>query len=78
MWKCNNLPSTDPFIVLMTYRTTPLLWCKLSLAELLMVHKVCTNVPKVKKLLIVDWPPYALRSDNCGYYSCLSVLASLF
>ena len=47
--------TTDPCMALMTYRAIPLPWCKLSLAELLIGHKLCTDIPQTRKHLIPDW-----------------------
>ena len=43
-------------MALMTYRAIPLPWCKLSLVELLIGHKLCTDIPQTRKHLIPDWP----------------------
>ncbi len=44
--------SSDPFMALLSYRSTPLPWCGLSPAELSMGRKVRTNVPQTNKYLI--------------------------
>ena len=49
----------DPHMALMSYRSTPLSWCNLSPAELLMGHKIRTDVPQITKLFIQDWPHIA-------------------
>ena len=36
--------TTDPCMALMTYRAIPLPWCKLSPVELLIGHKLCTDI----------------------------------
>ena len=41
---------------LLSYRVTPLPWCKLSPAELLMSKRLRTDVPQAKELLIRNWP----------------------
>ncbi len=47
--------SSDPFMALLSYRSTPLPWCGLSPAELSMGRKVRTNVPQTNKYLIPKW-----------------------
>ena len=48
--------SPDPYMALLSYRTTPLLWCGLSRAELLMGRRLRTDVPQVKGQYIPNWP----------------------
>ena len=43
-------------LALLSYRATPLPWCRLSPAELLMGRRLRTDVPQVSNLLIPDWP----------------------
>ena len=43
--------SRDPYMALLTYRTTPLPWCSLTPAELLMGRKVRGSLPQVKEKL---------------------------
>ncbi len=45
--------STDPYLSLLTYRTTPLPWCGLSPAELLMGRRLRSNIPQT---LTPQWP----------------------
>ncbi len=47
--------SSDPFMALLSYRSTPLPGCGLSPAELFMGRKVHTNVPQTNKSLIPKW-----------------------
>ena len=44
------------YLALLSYRATPLPWCRLSPAELLMGRQLLTDVPHVSNLLIPDWP----------------------
>ena len=46
----------DPFMALLSYRATPLPWCNLSPAELLMGRRICTDVPVTEEQLTPDWP----------------------
>ena len=48
--------SQDIHSALSTYRATPMPWCGLSPAELLMGCRVCTDVPQIKHLFIHKWP----------------------
>ena len=48
--------SPDPYLALLSYRTTPLPWCGLSPAELLMGRRLRTDVPQLKKQLVPCWP----------------------
>ena len=40
----------------MSYRATPLPWCNLSLAQLLMGRRIRTVVPEADGVLIPSWP----------------------
>ena len=48
--------SPDPHLALLSYRSTPLPWCELSPAELLMGRRLQTDVPQTKTQLIPNWP----------------------
>ena len=48
--------STDPYMAMLTYRSTPLPWCGFSPAELLMGRRICTDVPQVSKNFVPQWP----------------------
>ena len=47
--------TSDTYLALLSYRATPLPWCRLSPAELLMGRRLRTDVPQVANLLIPDW-----------------------
>ena len=47
--------STDPHKALLSYRATPMPWCVLSPAELLMGRKIRTDVPQVKENFVPKW-----------------------
>ena len=48
--------SDDPYMALLTYRSTPLPWCNLSPSELLMGRRLRTTLPVVPDQLIPSWP----------------------
>ena len=48
--------SDDPYMALLTYRTTPFPWCGHSPAELLMGRKLRANLPLTKEQLSPQWP----------------------
>lgn len=48
--------ATDPYLALLSYRATPLLWCNLSPSELLMGRRLRTTVPQVRQNLTPQWP----------------------
>ena len=45
----------DPHLAVLVYRATPLPWCKLSPAEVLMGRPLWTTIPQVRELLIPKW-----------------------
>ena len=47
--------ATDPQMALVVYRTTPLPWCSLSPAELLMGRRLRANIPVQTSQLTPDW-----------------------
>ena len=60
--------SSDPFIALLSYRSTPLPWCDLSPAELSMGRKIRSTVPQTNKQLVPKWPYLAeFRRKNQGF-----------
>lgn len=48
--------ASDPLLAMLIYRSTPLPWCKLSPAELLMGRKLRTNLPILPDQLKPKWP----------------------
>jgi len=48
--------TSDMYFTLLSYRATPLPWCCLSSAELLMGRRLHTDVSQVSNLLVPDWP----------------------
>ncbi len=48
--------SRDPFLSLLSYRTTPLPWCGLSPAELLMGRRIRSDLPQNSQDLTPKWP----------------------
>ena len=53
-----NLLEYSPYlyVALVSYRATPMPWCRLSLAELLMGRHIKTDVSQVKEHFIPEWP----------------------
>ena len=47
--------SADAYKALLSYRATPLPWCGLSPAELLMGRKIRTDVPQVNSSFVPNW-----------------------
>ncbi|KAL5503067.1 hypothetical protein EMCRGX_G009958, partial [Ephydatia muelleri] len=50
----------DPYLAILTYRSTQLPWCGLSPAQLLMGRQLRTNLPQTLEHLKPEWP-YLLR-----------------
>ena len=48
--------ANDPYLALLSYRTTPLPWCNLTPSELLMGRQLKTDVPQTKDHYILKWP----------------------
>ena len=48
--------SKDPYQAVLSYRSTPLPWCNISPAELLMGRQLHTALPQVDDLLLPKWP----------------------
>ena len=47
--------SSEPYMALLNYRTTPLPWCNISPARLLMGRSLRTNLPQLKEHLTPKW-----------------------
>ena len=47
--------AADPYKSILSYRATPLPWCGLSPAELLMGRRIRTDIPQVKDNLVPKW-----------------------
>ena len=47
--------TADPYMALLSYRSTPLPWCNYSPAELLMGRKVKTDIPQTASQLTPQW-----------------------
>ena len=58
----------DPFIALLSYRSTPLPWCNLSPAELCMGRKVRSTIPQLNHHLVPKWSYMAsFRKQNATF-----------
>ena len=47
--------SPDPYLALLSFRTTLILWCSFSPAELLMGRQLRTDILTIKNQLIPQW-----------------------
>ena len=56
--------SADPYMALLSYRATPLPWCGLSPAELLMGRCLQIDIPQPKRVFTRDWPYLASFHEN--------------
>ena len=57
--------SSDPYLALLTYRSTPFPWCKLSPVELLMGRRLRSNIPLLQDQLTPKWKFLdEFRSEN--------------
>ena len=54
--KSLSAKSADPYLALLSYRATPLPWCGLRPADLLMGRHLQTDIPQPKRVFIPDWP----------------------
>ena len=48
--------SSDPYMAILSHRATPLPWCNLSPAELLMGRRQKTDIPQPRKAFTPEWP----------------------
>ena len=70
--------SKDQYMALLTYRSTPLPWCDLSPAELLMGRRMRNTLPQTKEQLIPSWgylPDFwkdreRKLEQKCNYDTC--------
>ena len=59
--------STDPFMALLSYRSTPMPWCGLSPAELCMGSRIRSSVPQIKNVLAPTWtyiPEFSKKNSD--------------
>ena len=47
--------TNDPYLALLSYRSTPLPWCNYSPAELLMGRRIQTDIPQITSQLTPQW-----------------------
>ena len=60
--------SPDPYLALLSFRTTLILWCFFSPAELLMGRQLRTDIPTPKNQLIPQWSylqEFRVRDNEC-------------
>lgn len=62
--------SQDPYMALLSYRTTPLPWCNITPAELLMGRKLRTNLPQLQEQLKPDWPYLEKFQQQNNKFKC--------
>ena len=51
----SNVNSPDPYLALLSFRATPILWCSFSPAQLLIGRQIKTDIPTSKSQLISQW-----------------------
>ena len=59
--------STDPFMALLSYRSTPMPWCGLNPAELCIGRLIKSSVPQIKNLLAPTWayiPEFSKKNSD--------------
>ena len=60
--------SADPYLGLLSYRSTSLAWCNKSPAELLMGRNLRTTIPVVRENLVPQWPYLeSFRKENLQF-----------
>lgn len=55
----------DPYLALLSYRATPLPWCDITPAELLMGRQLRTNLPQLEEHFKPDWN-YLEKFRDCN------------
>ena len=59
--------STDLFLALLSYKSTPIPWCGLSPAKLCMGRRIRSSVPQIKNLLALTWtyiPKFSKKNSD--------------